>query len=114
MYLLHKYYYYILQKTSYLIRFREPPGFVVKNSVASRASSIWNRTSYFADCNSMLAYCQAQSLLEHAHGDSLLDIGFGDCVLTEILCSKFRRVVGTDASRTHLEKAKERSTYSPA
>jgi len=71
-------------------------------------SFLWQRSSEFPDYNSILAFFQAQSVLENAHGNSLLDLACGDGTITAMLSAKFKRVVGVDASTSHLIKAKER------
>ena len=68
----------------------------------------WERSQYFKEYNSMLGYYQIQSCLEYTHGrKSILDLPCGDGTLTALLCEKFDRVVGVDASSKHLIVAKE-------
>lgn len=68
----------------------------------------WARGSNFADYNSALGYYQAKACLEHARGNRLLDMPCGDGLLTSFLAPAFTRVIGVDASSTHVSKAKER------
>lgn len=68
----------------------------------------WDRGAHYATYNQVLGYYQAVSCLENARGDSLLDLPCGDGTLTELFAARFRRVVGVDASATHLAKAKRR------
>ncbi len=68
----------------------------------------WERAGEFATYNQVLGYYQVQSCLEHAHRGSLLDVPCGDGTLTALFRSRFRRVVGVDASGTHLAKARVR------
>ena len=64
--------------------------------------------SEFSDYNSILTFFQAQSVIENAQGDTLLDLACGDGTITSMLSSKFNRVVGVDASGSHLVKAREK------
>ena len=66
----------------------------------------WARSQVYENYNTMLGYYQAQACLEHARGNSLLDMPCGDGALTAMLASKFKRVVGIDASGKHLALAK--------
>ncbi|MFZ8805783.1 MAG: class I SAM-dependent methyltransferase [Candidatus Calescibacterium sp.] len=66
----------------------------------------WDR-SQFRNYNSVLAYFQAQSVLENAKGDSILDLACGDGTITRYFCKKFKRVVGVDASKRQLQKARK-------
>ena len=68
----------------------------------------WARSVNYADYNSILGHYQAKACLEHARGDSLLDMPCGDGLLTALMAPNFKRVVGVDASNTHLEQAKQR------
>lgn len=68
----------------------------------------WARGSVFAEYNAVLGRYQAQACLEHSRGKSLLDIACGDGLLTSMLCERFERVVGVDASSKHLAEAKKR------
>lgn len=68
----------------------------------------WARSVDFNDYNGALGYYQVQACLEHARGSSLLDMPCGDGALTEMMISHFNRVVGVDASATHLNEAKQR------
>lgn len=66
----------------------------------------WARSVTNADYNSFLGYYQVQEVLRHARGESLLDLACGDGLLTQLMASRFRRVVGVDASAIHLERAR--------
>lgn len=68
----------------------------------------YNRSEY-SDYNSILAFFQAQSIIENTKGDSLLDLACGDGTITAMLSTKFKRIVGVDASKSHLIKAREKS-----
>lgn len=68
----------------------------------------WQRSLYHTSYNSVLAHYKVISCLEHARGTSLLDLACGDGVMTEMLASHFRRVVGVDASSRHLAEARKR------
>lgn len=68
----------------------------------------WARAESYNDYNAILGYYQVQSCLEKCRGDSLLDLPCGDGTLTALFTDRFKRVVGVDASSTHLEKAKSR------
>ena len=67
----------------------------------------WARSQVFQEYNSILGHYQAISCLEHVRGSSLLDMPCGDGTLTALFASKFKRIVGIDASSTHLELAKK-------
>jgi 2-polyprenyl-3-methyl-5-hydroxy-6-metoxy-1,4-benzoquinol methylase len=71
----------------------------------------WARSGIYASYNRILGYYQAQACLDFARGDSLLDLPCGDGTVTEMLSSRFNRIVGVDASRAHLEKAKLRLPF---
>lgn len=68
----------------------------------------WQRGKDFANYNSYLAFYQAKACLEYARGNSLLDMPVGDGVLTAMMAGRFSRIVGVDASSTHLAEAKAR------
>jgi ubiquinone/menaquinone biosynthesis C-methylase UbiE len=69
---------------------------------------LYSKSVHYAEYGAILGYYQVQSCLEHMHGVSHLDLACGDGLLTEQFRKKFPRVVGVDASRRHLEKARER------
>lgn len=71
-------------------------------------SIIWDRSFDYSSYLPILTYFQTESMLENARGDSLLDLACGDGTITATLSSKFKRIVGVDASAVHLKKAKER------
>ena len=70
----------------------------------------FERSMFFNEYNSILGYYQALSCVEHSLGTSVLDLACGDGMVTAILAKHFSRVVGVDASRIHLEKARQRAT----
>jgi SAM-dependent methyltransferase len=79
---------------------------MLQNEKALQEKFTWARSINFSDYNGALGYYQVQACLEHARGDSLLDMPCGDGTLTSILASHFNRVVGVDASASHLELAR--------
>lgn len=82
---------------------------MITNHEKERQESFpWQRSTYHADYNKMLAHYKAISCLEHAVGYSLLDIACGDGMLTELFARHFKHVVGVDASSKHLAKARKR------
>lgn len=68
----------------------------------------WARSVDFSDYNGILGYYQAQACLEHARGTSLLDMPCGDGTITAMMVPHFKRIVGVDASVTHLNVAKQK------
>lgn len=66
----------------------------------------WHR-GHFSEYNNILGEYQAKSVLENAKGDSLLDLACGDGILTQKFCGFFKRVVGVDASKKQLARAKQ-------
>lgn len=68
----------------------------------------YERETHYSNYNSILGYYQVQTCLEYATGSSALDIPCGDGLLTAEYNKHFSKVVGVDASRTHLDKAKKR------
>jgi 2-polyprenyl-3-methyl-5-hydroxy-6-metoxy-1,4-benzoquinol methylase len=68
----------------------------------------WERSVDFNEYNSVLGYYQVQSCLKYAHGPAVLDLPCGDGLLTSMFSEHFERVVGVDASRTHLARARQR------
>jgi 2-polyprenyl-3-methyl-5-hydroxy-6-metoxy-1,4-benzoquinol methylase len=68
----------------------------------------WDRNKFHSSYNNILAHYQAISCLENSSGESLLDLACGDGTMTKMFSEKFKRIVGVDASGTHLSKAKER------
>ena len=80
----------------------------IEQEKTRQQSILWDRSSDYSDYVSILAFFQTQSVLENAQGDSLLDLACGDGTITSMLSSKFNRVVGVDASGSHLVKAREK------
>ncbi|HSQ50050.1 MAG TPA: class I SAM-dependent methyltransferase [Nitrospiraceae bacterium] len=68
----------------------------------------WSRSGVYSDYNRVLGHYQAVACLEHARGETLLDMPCGDGTLTAMLSTRFKRVVGVDASRVHLAEARKR------
>ena len=68
----------------------------------------WERSKYHTDYNAVLAHYKVVSCLEHARGDSLLDLACGDGLMTSMFAQHFERVVGVDASGTHVAEARRR------
>ncbi len=69
----------------------------------------YSKSGFYEDYGAILGYYQVQSCLEFMHGTSLLDLACGDGLLTEQFRKHYSRVVGVDASSTHLEKAHNRN-----
>jgi 2-polyprenyl-3-methyl-5-hydroxy-6-metoxy-1,4-benzoquinol methylase len=69
----------------------------------------WERSKYFPEYNAILGYYQADSCIELGHGPCILDLPCGDGTLTKIFTEHFDRVVGVDASKTHLVEARKRA-----
>lgn len=67
----------------------------------------WSREKYHSKYNKYLGYYKVVSCLEHAKGSSVLDLACGDGMLTRMFSEHFDRIVGVDASRSHLTKARE-------
>jgi len=80
----------------------------IEREKTKQESFPWARSTHYSEYNSILAYFQAQSVIENAPGDSLLDLACGDGMITGLLSPKFKRVVGVDASGSHLVKAREK------
>ncbi len=68
----------------------------------------WERSKYHADYNAVLAHYKVLSCLEHADGDSLLDLACGDGLMTAMFARRFKRIVGVDASGSHVAEARKR------
>lgn len=67
----------------------------------------WERSKYFAEYNIILGYYKAMSCIENSHGPTVLDMPCGDGTLTKIFSEYFPRVIGVDASATHLAVARK-------
>lgn len=81
---------------------------MIENEKALQEKFTWARSVDFNDYNGTLGHYQAQACLEHARGTSLLDMPCGDGTLTALMMPYFKRVVGVDASLTHLNVAKQK------
>lgn len=68
----------------------------------------WERSKHFDTYNKILGYYQSLSCIENAKGASIIDLACGDGTLTVMFNKHFERVVGVDASSTHLKKARNR------
>lgn len=68
----------------------------------------WERSKYHTNYNAVLAHYKVISCLEHVQGGSLLDLACGDGLITSMFAQHFDRVVGVDASHTHVSEAKKR------
>lgn len=68
----------------------------------------WHRTGYYPEYNTILGRYKIESCLRYMHDTSVLDLACGDGFLTSLYCHKFKRVVGVDASKKHLEEAQKR------
>lgn len=79
-----------------------------QNELALQEQFAWEREAYYDTYGTILGLYQAKSCLEHTVGESLLDMPCGDGFITQILAPHFSRVVGADASKEHLAKAKKR------
>jgi hypothetical protein len=73
-----------------------------ENEKALQEKFTWARSINFNDYNSMLGYYEAQACLEYARGTRLLDMPRGVGTLTSMMLPHFQRVIGVDASLTHL------------
>lgn len=67
----------------------------------------WSREKYHSEYNKYLGYYKVVSCLEHAKGTSVLDLACGDGMLTKMFSDHFERIVGVDASHSHLTEAKK-------
>lgn len=83
---------------------------MIKKTVSEKElqeSFPWSRQKYHSEYNYFLAKYKVKSCLENAKGSSLLDMPCGDGMLTKMFTSRFERVVGVDASLSHLKEAKK-------
>ena len=81
---------------------------MIENERALQEEFTWARSTSFSDYNAALGYYQVQACMEHARGTSLLDLPCGDGTLTSLMMPYFKRIVGVDASATHLNLAKQK------
>jgi 2-polyprenyl-3-methyl-5-hydroxy-6-metoxy-1,4-benzoquinol methylase len=68
----------------------------------------WERSLFYENYSKILGYYQALSVIENAKKGSLLDLACGDGTITQHFLDSFEKIVGIDASLTHLTKAKNR------
>lgn len=68
----------------------------------------WSRSKYHSEYNAYLAKYKVESCIENSRGESLLDLACGDGMMTKMFTEKFSRVVGVDASGSHIEEAKKK------
>lgn len=66
----------------------------------------WERSTHYEEYSQILGYYQALSCMENMKPGTLLDLACGDGSITKHFEKAFEKVVGVDASPTHLEKAK--------
>ncbi len=71
----------------------------------------FERAKHFKTYNAILAYYQAKSCIEFSRGKKALDIPCGDGFVTKFFVDHFEKVVGVDASSTHLIEAKKRLPF---
>jgi 2-polyprenyl-3-methyl-5-hydroxy-6-metoxy-1,4-benzoquinol methylase len=81
---------------------------ISENEKARQDSFPWERSKFHTDYNSYLAYYKVLSCMENAKGNSLLDLACGDGLMTSMFAENFKRVVGVDASKKHVEEARKR------
>ena len=78
------------------------------NEIKLQETYEWERKTHYSDYSKILGYYQALSVIEKTvRGGRLLDVACGDGFITGILAVHFQHVVGIDASKNHLEKAKK-------
>jgi len=80
----------------------------INEEKAKQDAFTWERAKQYSTYNEILGHYQVLSCLENARKDTLLDLPCGDGTLTALFCEHFRRVVGADASNTHLAKARQK------
>lgn len=68
----------------------------------------WTRSKYHSEYNAYLAKYKVESCIENSRGSSLLDLACGDGMMTEMFKRHFSRVVGVDASASHIADARKR------
>ena len=78
------------------------------NEIKLQRSFAFERTKHFPNYNTILSKYKAQQVLEDKVGNSLLDLACGDGYITSLMESAFSRIVGVDASQTHLSVAQKR------
>lgn len=68
----------------------------------------FERETHFSRYNTILSKYKAQQVIDDKRGESLLDLACGDGYITALLKPSFRRIVGLDASKIHLDVARKR------
>ncbi|NER07400.1 MAG: class I SAM-dependent methyltransferase [Okeania sp. SIO3C4] len=66
----------------------------------------WQRGKFYGSYEELLGRYIVQSVLENMRPMSLLDLACGNGLLTNMMAPYFNRVVGVDASKTHIAEAK--------
>ncbi len=84
----------------------------IPNKYTSESDNVnkckWNR-SYFDSYSNILAEFMSQEVIEKVpKGKTLLDLACGDGTITKIFKNHFSKIVGVDASKKHLQIAKNR------
>jgi 2-polyprenyl-3-methyl-5-hydroxy-6-metoxy-1,4-benzoquinol methylase len=67
----------------------------------------WQRGKFYSTYEQLLGHYIVQSVVGNMQPPSLLDLACGNGQLTNIMSSYFDRVVGVDASATHISEAKK-------
>jgi 2-polyprenyl-3-methyl-5-hydroxy-6-metoxy-1,4-benzoquinol methylase len=67
----------------------------------------WRRGEFFSSYENILGHYIVKSIIENLRPPSLLDLACGNGKLTSELAPFFKKTVGIDASRAHIEKAVE-------
>ncbi len=80
----------------------------MEDEIKRQESFKWDRDGAFSTYTQILGYFLAESVLENARKSKLLDLACGDGLLTTKFQGFFDRIVGVDASKYHIKKARER------
>lgn len=67
----------------------------------------WERGKFFKEYELMMVDYLVASVWDHAAGRSLLDVACGNGLVTSRLAARFQRVVGIDASSSHVAMARQ-------
>lgn len=67
----------------------------------------WQRGKYYATYEQLLGEYIVQSVVENKRMSRLLDLACGNGYLTHMMAPHFQKVVGLDASATHIAEAKK-------